>query len=91
MTLEKALTYAKQSEAIKKQQLALRKNANVADVGSSYWKWQNISAEGNRNANCKWCGSSRLHGWDRCPAKNEICGICGVKGMYFFKNRSQNV
>lgn len=40
LTLKKAVTYVRKSEVIKKQQLALRRNANLDDVGAANKKNQ---------------------------------------------------
>ncbi|GBN86563.1 hypothetical protein AVEN_157987-1 [Araneus ventricosus] len=31
---------------------------------------------------CKWCGNSKVHSKEQCPAKNAICNACKKKGHY---------
>ncbi|GBM38336.1 hypothetical protein AVEN_158362-2-1, partial [Araneus ventricosus] len=31
---------------------------------------------------CKWCGNSKIHSKEQCPAKNAICNACKKKGHY---------
>ena len=96
LTLEKAVIQARQSEAVKKQQVLLR------DDQSSYGAKETVDAvhksklyrkkeqqkrkdQGHTampNPTCQRCGKSPSHARNSCPAKDAVCRKCTKKGHF---------
>ena len=90
LTLEKAVNQARQSEALKKQQVLLRddpsgygakETVDAVHKSKFYRKreQQKRKEQGHTatsNAPCQRCGKSPSHARNSCPAKDAVCRKC---------------
>ena len=81
LTLERALTQARQHEAVKSQQSVVRgqKSESVDAVKTKIDK--SVLTKHSSLHRCKRCGGNN-HPRDKCPAKDSICHKCSVKGHW---------
>lgn len=97
LTLEKAISLARQSEAVKKQQPLIRgqiePEANLDAVKSRYKNKQQSTfqrktaprqqqAQKQHSGKCNRCGRSPTHNRNNCPARDATCHKCSKKGHY---------
>ena len=98
LTLEAAVTRARQSESVKTQQKVVRDEVNIdqfhsrpgASVGrghskpstSKRRKPSGTSKQPLSSQHCGRCGKAPPHHRDKCPAKDVICHKCNLKGHY---------
>uniref|UniRef100_A0A096LST4 CCHC-type domain-containing protein n=1 Tax=Poecilia formosa TaxID=48698 RepID=A0A096LST4_POEFO len=94
LTLEKALTRARQSELVKKQQEMLHDIAGaqldrVHASGSArprqpkgHHKHLVTKATQDKKAQCRRCGDTKGHTMQQCPAREAACNYCGKKGHF---------
>lgn len=94
LTLERSITLAKQSEAVKKQQPIIRgqieEEANLDAVKQRRNKPQqqfrkplHKPMNGTKQQNkCTRCGRSPNHNRNNCPAKDATCHKCSKKGHF---------
>ena len=101
LTLDKAVTLARQSEAVKTQQSIVRPPAIDDSVSieviksnrQTHRKKPQKSIPGMQRQDspmCTRCGKSPPHTKDRCPAKDAVCRRCSKKGHYQKFCRSKN-
>ena len=101
LTLDKAVTLARQSEAVKTQQSIVRPPAIDDSVSIEAIKSNRLthrkkpqkSIPGMQRQDspmCTRCGKSPPHTKDRCPAKDAVCRRCSKKGHYQKFCRSKN-
>ncbi|KAI4898509.1 hypothetical protein NFI96_006164, partial [Prochilodus magdalenae] len=91
LTLEKAITVARQSEQIKKQQANLRAEKHVDELRSKMARRSNTKANNTsynkqerrkmERDNCTRCGWSH-NGREQCPARNKTCRKCNKVGHF---------
>ncbi|MCY3930012.1 MAG: RNase H-like domain-containing protein, partial [Acidobacteria bacterium] len=97
LTLEKAITMARQSESVRKQQpvirgdrseIAMESPVNVVNKQASFRSGVK-SSKGKRNQIeisqhkfCTRCGKSPIHDYKDCPAKDAICHKCSRRGHF---------
>ena len=86
LTLETALSQARQSEAVKKQQSVVRgQTLESVDAVKTRTKWPKKNKQTvNKSTSlvkCKRCGREN-HPRDKCPAKDSKCHKCSVKGHW---------
>ena len=86
LTLEKAVTTARQTEAVKEQQPLLRSSpvgaihkSRRGRLGSTP---QNSSASQYGSNTCTRCGRAPAHERPQCPAREATCRNCGKKGHF---------
>lgn len=86
LTLDIAVTTARNTEAIKQQQKDLRslENENVDEVrtsttGSRHRKGRTPA---QNHKPCKWCGKLQGHARTMCPASKTQCRNCGKMGHF---------
>ena len=81
LTLERALTQARQHEAVKSQQSVVRgqKSESVDAVKTKIDK--RVLTKHSSLQKGKRCGGNN-HPRDKCPAKDSICHKCSVKGHW---------
>ena len=97
LTLEKAISLARQSEAVKKQQPLIRgqiePEANLDAVKSRYKNKQQSTfqrktaprqqqAQKQHSGKCNRCGRSPTHNRNNCPVRDATCHKCSKKGHY---------
>ena len=92
LNLEKDVNQARQSEAVKRQQVLLRNDQNsygsreTADAvhKSKCYRKKRKDQENTStpNAICQRCGKSPSHASSSCPAKDAVCGECGKQGHF---------
>ena len=98
LTLEAAVTQARQSESVKTQQKVVRDEVNVDQLhsrpGASVSRRCSKPATSKRrkpsgtpkqplsSQHCGRCGKAPPHHRDKCPAKDVICHKCSLKGHY---------
>ena len=93
LTLDKAVSLARRSEAVKTQQSIVRASAiddsiSIEAIKSNrqtHRKKPQKSIPGMQRQDspmCTRCGKSPLHTKDRCPAKDAVCRRCSKKGHY---------
>ena len=94
LTLETALTKARQSEAVHQQQAFLRgkeEEVPVATVkhkagqsGKSFFKRKGSKTPtvGEKDRSCGRCGKTPSHTRQQCPARDVKCNSCGKIGHY---------
>ena len=92
LTLEKAITAARQSEAVKKQQAVVRgaesQATNVDNIHSHQQQPKHKGEEAQQQRQkqvsaqkiCSWCGKSPSYGRAQCPTCEANCRKCGKKG-----------
>jgi hypothetical protein len=105
LTLEKAISLARQSEAVKKQQPLIRgqiePEANLDAVKSRYKNKQQSTfqrktaprqqqAQKQHSGKYNRCGRSPTHNRNNCPARNATCHKCSKKGHYAFICKSRS-
>ncbi|XP_061132648.1 uncharacterized protein K02A2.6-like [Syngnathus typhle] len=97
LTLEKAVTKAKQSEMVKKQQEMLKTNFK-GDVVNTHLDSVRIKPQGGARPKqnkmqwkpgfstkakpCTRCGDTKGHAYQQCPAKDASCNNCKKKGHF---------
>ena len=107
LTLEKAITQARQAESIKQQQLFVRGTAegpsprqSEKDVGavSKGRRSPRIASDKKhpkpdkgQAPSCGWCGKSPTHPKRLCPAKDATCHKCSKRGHFQSVCRSAKV
>lgn len=90
VTLETAISKARNSETVKQQLKELRPqaqpNAIVDELHFSAQRAKNKKQLPVRNKEqnqaCRWCGSTRPHLRAKCPAADKTCNGCGKKGHF---------
>ena len=93
LTLDRAVSLARQSEAVKTQQSIVRPPAIDDSVSieaiksnrQTHHKKPQKSIPGMQRQDspmCTRCGKSPPHTKDRCPAKDAVCRRCSKKGHY---------
>ena len=98
LTLEAAMTQARQSEPVKTQQKVIRDEVNIYQLhsrpGASVTrrcskpstskrrKPSGTSKQPLSSQHCGRCGKAPPHHRDKCPAKDVICHKCNLKGHY---------
>ncbi len=96
LTLEKAVTLARQSEAVKKQQATVRGHdrdtTSIEAIKGTRPKWKRKQWQPRPPAHfpqrtipmptCTRCGKAPMHGRAQCPAKDATCHNCGKTGHY---------
>ena len=98
LTLDKAISMARQSEEIKRQQTSLRGDTCAKESRSvdrvafkskqQYRKKLTTQKNWGNHANvenhkqCRKCGKSPSHPPSQCPANDVVCRGCGKKGHY---------
>ncbi|KAM7300813.1 uncharacterized protein ISCGN_016398 [Ixodes scapularis] len=93
LTLETAITKARNSEVVKQQQREIRGGEQatpaVDEVRKNRRKETKLPIQAsyqhkNRTeaGHCRWCGGARDHTKVHCPASNKTCNHCGKKGHY---------
>ena len=105
LTLEKAITRAREAEAVRQQQPVVRgeetKKPEIP-VGAiqkgkflrgkpPHLRSKGGTPQQRRQTSCHRCGKTPVHDRQRCPAKDAICNKCGKKGHYQRVCRSNNV
>ena len=105
LTLEKAITLARQSETVKKQQPVIRgqiePEANLDAVKTRYKSKQQSSSQNKppprqqhahkqHSGKCNRCGRSPTHNRNNCPARDATCHKCSKKGHYASVCKSKN-
>ena len=93
LTLESAVSQARQNEAVKKQQTTIRASGErmtemdaVKSSSQKYWKQKNKFPNTQQNSvnrnGCMRCGKKINHPRDQCPAKEAECHKCKKRGHY---------
>ena len=95
LTLEKAITIARQGERQKDEKQLLRPDESKSSVDHLYSKPGHSSKKNkskkqtkhksdgqSKSRKCKWCGYTPSHPRSACPAKDEKCDHCHKKGHY---------
>ena len=97
LTLEKAITMARQSESVRKQQpvirgdrseIAMESPVNVVNKQASFrsgvksLKGKRNQIEISQHKFCTRCGKSPIHDYKDCPAKDAICHKCSRRGHF---------
>ena len=87
LTLESAVTQARQSEAVKLQQAVVRGDVDIDAIDRRKQKPNRLQFTGaskpdQRGKVCFRCGKGPPHPRLQCPAKNSICHNCKNKGSY---------
>ena len=91
LSLEKAVTLARQSEAVQQQQSVVRGEPEAIDSVDFCKKGgkkvpnkhaQTPPTRPPQKQICSRCGKSPAHSRQKCPANNETCHKCGKKGHY---------
>ena len=79
LTLETALTKARQSETVLKQQAVLHGKEEELPISNvNRGKTRSPNARGK----CSTCGSTPFHAHQHCPARDVKCQGCGKVGHY---------
>ena len=102
LTLDKAVTRARQAEAVKQQQSLLRSTGEVpcprrAEISVGAVNKGKRSPKNtpqkpdNGQTTCGWCGKSPSHQKRQCPAKDAICHKCSKRGHFQSVCRSNKV
>ena len=89
LTLEKAVTYARQTEAIKQQQTTLNNQSETTNsikiinrAGFPQKRKQDYRPQQRAMISCTRCGKSPAHSKAQCPAKEATCKKCHKKGPF---------
>ena len=95
LTLDSAVTQARQDETVRKQQATLRgatKDSSISAVHKgkhlprgkkiTMGKSQQDSKGPRQPTQCSWCGKSPKHDRQHCPAREANCRKCKKKGHY---------
>ena len=98
LTLEKAITMARQSESVRKQQsvirgdkseIAMESSINAVNRQKSLPQSGVRSSKGKKYDNdpvqnkfCTRCGKSPIHDFKVCPARDAICHKCSRRGHF---------
>lgn len=102
LMLEKAVTGARQSEAVKKQQSTVREGnagqpagAGVSEVRRQKQRYrpkhEDQAKPSATGPSCPRCGKSPLHPKLKCPAREATCSNCRKKGHYQSVCRSKKL
>ena len=102
LTLEKAVTAARQKEAVKQQQSTVRSQsastlaASVDAMQAEHQKQPHTKhtagkTEPSKGKVCGRCGKFPSHKVQQCPAKDVTCHKCGKRGHYQTVCRSRTV
>ena len=101
LTLEKAITRAREAETVRLQQPVVRgeeTKTHEIPVGAVQRSKPPQSrgpnggrSQQNRQISCYRCGKTPAHDRQRCPAKDAICKKCGKRGHYQRVCKSANV
>ena len=95
LTLEKAVTAARQTETVKLQQSIIRGKPTsiqvdmVGEVGKKPLPKDRSGKPFTSSGRCMWCGRSPSHGFQQCPAKEAICYKCSRRGHFKAMCRSK--
>ena len=100
LSLEKAVTLARQSEAVQQQQSVVRGEPEAID--SVDFRKKGGKKVPNKHAQtpptmpphkqtCSRCGKSPAHSRQKCPKNNKTCHKCGKKGHYQSMCKTGNV
>ena len=97
LTLGKAVSSTRQSEAIKKQQAIVRGDTAKSSIDMVRTKptqstrdhvrepprrMQPQGPSAGTSRSCHWCGSSPTHGHWQCPARDSVCHKCSKRGHF---------
>ena len=92
LTLESAVTAARQTEQVRKQQASLKgelvgdgkqKQVDAVEKEKSQGKRHRKRGQhGKPPSTCTRCGRSPSHNKSECPAKDEQCHQCGKRGHF---------
>ena len=95
LTLDSAVTQARQDETVRKQQATLRGATKDSSVSALHkgkhlprekkittGKSQQDSKGSRQPTQCPWCGKSPKHDRQHCPAREANCRKCKKKGHY---------
>ena len=90
LTLEAAVTQARQSESVKMQQKVVRDEINIDQLHShlsvsrrcSQQRKPGTSKQPSSSQHYGRCGKAPPHHRDKCPAKNIVCHKCNLEGRY---------
>ena len=82
LTLEKAVTQARQAEVVKRQQPLVRGEQGATLVGGVRGAQDTKSKNNGKPIPCARCGKSPKHDLDKCPARNAVCRKCKKRGHY---------
>ena len=93
LTLESAVSQARQNEAVKKQQTTIRASGErmtemdaVKSSSLKNWKqkhkFPNAQPNNVNRKGCMRCGKKGNHSRDQCPAKEAECHKCKKRGHY---------
>ena len=88
LTLEAAVTRARQSESMKTQQKVVREEVNIDQLNSRPSRCNKrrkpswTSKPPSPSQHCGRCGKAPPHSRDKCPAKDIVCHKCSLKGHY---------
>ncbi|XP_064475528.1 uncharacterized protein K02A2.6-like [Ornithodoros turicata] len=96
LTLEKAVSMARNSETVKGQQSLIRGNGPTSEtVVEALTSAKSGATKGSRSrteprtgypevqsAPCKWCGSRQFHQRTDCPAQGKTCNLCKKLGHF---------
>ena len=82
LTLEKAVTQARQAEIVKRQQPLVRGEQGATLVGGVQKARDTRGKSSGKPIPCSWCGRSPKHDLEKCPARNAVCRKCKKRGHY---------
>ena len=91
ITLDAAVTQARQSESVKMQQKVVRDEMNIdrlhsrPSISRQYSQRRKpsvTSKQPSSSQHCGRCGKAPPHPRDKCPAKDIVCHKCNLKGHY---------
>ncbi|XP_064468401.1 uncharacterized protein K02A2.6-like [Ornithodoros turicata] len=88
LTLETAVTAARNSETVKLQQKDIRaqdKGEQTVDevrAGRTRPRQDKKKTSQSSTRSCGWCGNARPHKRPQCPAHDKICNNCKKKGHF---------
>ena len=84
LTLDSAITTARQTEAVKNQQAELRNDSSPSV--EAVRKTSTREAKGSKTqpqwSPCTRCGRAPPHDFQQCPAQNKICHKCKKRGHF---------
>ena len=84
LTLDSAITTARQTEAVKNQQAELRNDSSssVEAVHKTSIREAKGSKTQPQRSACTRCGRAPPHDFQQCPARNKICHKCKKRGHF---------